>query len=126
MRKAGMSPLLVSRTLAWGGPQQLLVGGRYHARSIVDEQVVDHVCQSLAGGTLRQVDGADVAIDMHGADAAAGGQLIAAGKAEPMEMRGRQMTGWLRVDADAVRTKRQLSTWVGRALAYTRALSAKR
>ena len=30
----------------------------------------------------------------------------------PMEMRGRQMQGWLRVDEEAVRTKRQLEKWV--------------
>ena len=29
-----------------------------------------------------------------------------------MEMRGREMPGWLRVESDAVRTKRQLERWV--------------
>ena len=43
-----------------------------------------------------------------------------------MEMRGRQMTGWLRVDADALRTKQQLSTWVDRGLAFARSLPPKR
>jgi TfoX/Sxy family transcriptional regulator of competence genes len=38
--------------------------------------------------------------------------LVSRTKAEPMEMRGRQMSGWLRVEADAVRTKRQLTKWV--------------
>jgi hypothetical protein len=42
-----------------------------------------------------------------------------------MEMRGRQMQGWLRVDSDDVRTKRTLEPWVKRGLAYARSLPAK-
>jgi TfoX/Sxy family transcriptional regulator of competence genes len=42
-----------------------------------------------------------------------------------MEMRGRSMPGWLRVDADAVRTKKQLAQWVGRGVAYAGALPPK-
>jgi TfoX/Sxy family transcriptional regulator of competence genes len=42
-----------------------------------------------------------------------------------MEMRGRTMAGWLRVDADAVRTKRQLSAWVGRGVGFARSLPPK-
>src|SRR5690348_8167506 len=45
---------------------------------------------------------------------------------ELMEMRGRSMAGWLRVEADAVRTKKQLVTWVGRGVAFARSLPAKR
>ena len=41
-------------------------------------------------------------------------------------MRGRAMRGWIRVDADSVRTKRQLATWVGRGLKYARTLPPKR
>jgi hypothetical protein len=37
--------------------------------------------------------------------------LLAAG-ARPMEMRGRPMRGWLRVDADRVETDQQLAGWV--------------
>jgi TfoX/Sxy family transcriptional regulator of competence genes len=43
-----------------------------------------------------------------------------------MEMRGRKMAGWLRVDADAVRTKQQLSAWVDRGVAFARSLPPKR
>jgi TfoX/Sxy family transcriptional regulator of competence genes len=43
-----------------------------------------------------------------------------------MEMRGREMRGWLRVDADAVRTKPELSAWVDRGVRYARSLPAKR
>ncbi|HTG48597.1 MAG TPA: TfoX/Sxy family protein [Actinomycetota bacterium] len=46
--------------------------------------------------------------------------------AQPMEMRGRSMAGWLRVDAEHVRTKRQLAPWVERGVAYAASLPAKR
>jgi TfoX/Sxy family transcriptional regulator of competence genes len=46
--------------------------------------------------------------------------------ARPMEMRGRKMRGWLLVDTDDVRTKRQLAAWVNRGVAYARSLPAKR
>jgi len=52
--------------------------------------------------------------------------LVATTKAETMEMRGRQMRGWLRVDDDAVRTKRELAKWVERGATYARSLPAKR
>jgi TfoX/Sxy family transcriptional regulator of competence genes len=44
----------------------------------------------------------------------------------PFEMRGRAMPGWLRVDADGVRTKRQVEPWVRRGVAYARSLPPKR
>jgi TfoX/Sxy family transcriptional regulator of competence genes len=52
--------------------------------------------------------------------------LVARTPARVAEMRGREMPGWLRVDAGAVRTKRQLAAWVGRGTAYARSLPAKR
>jgi TfoX/Sxy family transcriptional regulator of competence genes len=51
--------------------------------------------------------------------------LVAKSKAYPMEMRGRAMQGWLRVDAEHVRTKVQLSKWVQRGIAYARSLPPK-
>ena len=51
--------------------------------------------------------------------------LLAKPHAGPMEMRGRSMQGWLRVDAEGVRTKRQLEPWVKRGVAYARSLPAK-
>ena len=51
--------------------------------------------------------------------------LLAAKGVQPMEMRGRQMQGWLRVDDDAVRTKRQLERWVRVGVGYARTLPAK-
>ena len=52
--------------------------------------------------------------------------LVASTKARLVEMRGRPMQGWLRVDADDVRTKRQLAKWVNLGTSYARSLPAKR
>ena len=51
--------------------------------------------------------------------------LLASKGVQPMEMRGRQMQGWLRVDDDAVRTKRQLERWVRVGVGYAGTLPAK-
>jgi hypothetical protein len=45
--------------------------------------------------------------------------------AGPFEMRGREMSGWLRVAPEGVRTKRQLERWVARGVAYARSLPPK-
>jgi TfoX/Sxy family transcriptional regulator of competence genes len=52
-------------------------------------------------------------------------KLVAKPHAQPMEMRGREMTGWLRVDAAGVKTRRQLEPWVRRGVAYARSLPTK-
>jgi TfoX/Sxy family transcriptional regulator of competence genes len=41
------------------------------------------------------------------------------------EMRGRSMTGWVIVDAGAVKTKRRLGPWVRRGVAFAASLPAK-
>jgi TfoX/Sxy family transcriptional regulator of competence genes len=51
--------------------------------------------------------------------------LLAKPHAGPFEMRGRMMDGWLRVDAEGVRTKRQLERWVTRGVSYARSLPPK-
>jgi hypothetical protein len=43
-----------------------------------------------------------------------------------MEMRGREMQGWLRVDAEDLQDARALARWVERGSAYARSLPAKR
>jgi hypothetical protein len=43
-----------------------------------------------------------------------------------MEMRGRAMTGWIRVAGEGVRTKRQLGPWVRRGVGFTSTLPPKR
>ncbi len=51
--------------------------------------------------------------------------LVARPHARPFEMGGREMRGWLRVDPEGLRTRRQLAPWVARGLAYARSLPAK-
>ena len=51
--------------------------------------------------------------------------LLAKPHARPFEMRGREMQGWVRVDAEGVRTKRQLEPWVRRGVSYARSLPPK-
>ena len=53
-------------------------------------------------------------------------RLVATTNARLMEMRGRRMKGWLRVDPDDVRTERQLTKWVKLGATYARSLPAKR
>ena len=72
------------------------------------------VAASGQGGLLVRVDPAQ-------SDA-----LLATTSARLMEMRGRQMRGWLRVDSEQVRTKRELERWVELGTAYARSLPAKR
>jgi TfoX/Sxy family transcriptional regulator of competence genes len=52
-------------------------------------------------------------------------KLVSTTKASVMEMRGREMKGWLRVGAADVRTKRQLSAWVRRGVGFARWLPPK-
>jgi TfoX/Sxy family transcriptional regulator of competence genes len=78
----------------------------------------------LVGGNMSVAasgqGGLMVRIDPEDTDA-----LLAKPHARPFEMRGREMQGWLRVDPDGLRTKRQLAPWVTRGLAYARSLPAK-
>lgn len=58
-------------------------------------------------------------------DPAASDQLLSTTKAHPMVMRGRPMEGWLRVDPEHVRERRQLARWVERSVSYARSLPPK-
>ena len=71
------------------------------------------VAASGQGGVLVRVDPAQ------------SDTLVATTDARLMEMRGRSMQGWLRVDAAHMRTKRQLAKWVELGMAYARSLPAK-
>jgi len=46
--------------------------------------------------------------------------------AHPFVMRGREMDGWLRVDDEGVRTKRDLARWVKIGVSYARSLPPKK
>jgi TfoX/Sxy family transcriptional regulator of competence genes len=58
-------------------------------------------------------------------DPARSDTLVATTNARLMQMRGRPMQGWLRVDADDVSTKPELSKWVELGATYARSLPAK-
>ena len=52
-------------------------------------------------------------------------ELVGTTDAYLMEMRGRSMAGWLRVDPEHVRTDGELAKWVDLGTAYARSLPAK-
>ena len=70
------------------------------------------VAVSGQGGLLVRVDPAESSA------------LVASTNASFMEMRGRQMQGWLRVGPEDVRTKRQLGKWLTLGVGYARSLPA--
>jgi hypothetical protein len=52
-------------------------------------------------------------------------KLIRKPNSRRFEMRGREMDGWLRVDDEGVKTKRQLEPWVKVGVAYAKSLPPK-
>jgi TfoX/Sxy family transcriptional regulator of competence genes len=58
-------------------------------------------------------------------DPAQSGELVAATKAVVVEMQGRQMPGWLRVDAGHVQSNDELEQWVDRGRSFARTLPHK-
>lgn len=71
------------------------------------------VAASSKGGILVRVDPEE------------GQRLIATTPAHPMEMRGREMSGWLRVDGEHVATDEALEEWVRRGASYAGSLPPK-
>ena len=88
--------------------------------------------QKMFGG-LAFLIGGNMAVGASGqggllvrVDPAQSDTLVESTSARLMEMRGRQMRGWLRVDADDVRGDAVLAAWVERGASYARSLPAKR
>src|ERR1700757_268030 len=71
------------------------------------------VSASGQGGLLARVDPADTEA------------CLARPHASRMEMRGRTMDGWIRVEPEGVKTKRELAWWVKRSVGYARSLPPK-
>ena len=99
-------------------------------RLVADEH--DLTEQKMFGG-LAFLIGGNMAVAASGqggllvrVDPAESERLCKQTGARPMEMRGREMHGWLRIDADTVRTKAALAKWVERGTAYARSLPPKR
>jgi TfoX/Sxy family transcriptional regulator of competence genes len=108
-----------------------------------DEELASRIREQVAGeaglteqkmfGGLAFLIGGNMAIAASGqggvlvrADAEESDRLAETTDAELMEMRGKQMRGWLRVGAEHVQTKRQLAKWVELGTTYARSLPAKR
>ena len=108
-----------------------------------DEELADRIMALLATqrglsekkvfGGLAFLVGGNMAIAASGqggilvrVDPEQSDRLVATTSAMVAEMRGRPMTGWLRVAAGDVRTKRQLAKWVERGSTFARSLPAKR
>jgi TfoX/Sxy family transcriptional regulator of competence genes len=71
------------------------------------------VAASGRGGILVRVDLAE------------SDRLVQATNARFMEMRGRAMQGWLRIESSDVHTKHQLAKWVALGTRYARSLPPK-
>jgi len=71
------------------------------------------VAASREGGVLLSVERGDT------------GALLRKPHTRPMVMRGRELDGWLRVDPEGVRTKRQLVSWVRRGVDHARSQPPK-
>jgi hypothetical protein len=108
-----------------------------------DEELADRIRELIGGeahltekkmfGGLAFLIGGNMAVAASGqggllvrVDPAQSDKLVATTNARLMEMRGRPMQGWLRVNPDGVRTRRQLAKWVGLGAMYARSLPAKR
>ena len=107
-----------------------------------DEELAGRIRELLAGepsltekkmfGGLAFLIGGNMAVGASGqggilvrVDPEESDALVARTKASPMEMRGRQMQGWLRVAANDLVSKRELAKWVERGKNYARSLPAK-
>jgi TfoX/Sxy family transcriptional regulator of competence genes len=108
-----------------------------------DEELADRIRELVASesgltekkmfGGLAFLLGGNMAVAASGQDGllvrvdpAQSDKLVATTNARLMEMRGRSMQGWLRVDPEDLRTKRQLARWVELGTTYARSLPAKR
>jgi hypothetical protein len=108
-----------------------------------DEELADRIRELVGGepdlaekkmfGGLAFLIGGNMAVGVSGqggilvrVDPAQSDELVATTRAEPMEMRGREMRGWLRVAPEDLGTRDELSRWVELGTGYARSLPAKR
>jgi TfoX/Sxy family transcriptional regulator of competence genes len=101
-----------------------------------DEELAERIRKRVTGATEKKMFGGlaflvggNMAVAASGqggllvrVDPEEGARLVATTTAEPMEMRGKQMHGWLRVD---VTSDDELAEWVDRGVAYARTLPPK-
>jgi hypothetical protein len=107
-----------------------------------DEELADRLRAALAGqrgvsekamfGGLAFLINGHMAVSASGkgglllrCDPAQSDELISAPNVGRFEMRGREMDGWLRVDAKAIGTDADLQKWVAVGVGYARSLPPK-
>jgi TfoX/Sxy family transcriptional regulator of competence genes len=78
----------------------------------------------LVGGNMSVAAGGQGSLVVR-VDPADTDELLAEPHAQPFVMGGRVMEGRVRVDAEGVRTRRQLERWVRRSVAYARSFPPK-
>jgi TfoX/Sxy family transcriptional regulator of competence genes len=116
----------------------------YDGRAVAyDEELANRIRELVGGerdvteqkmfGGLAFLIGGNMAVGASGqggalvrVDPAQSDKLVTTTKARLMEMGGRKMQGWLRVDSEDLRTQRQLEKWVKLGTIYARFLPAKR
>ena len=105
-----------------------------HLANRIRELVADQpgLTEQRMFGGLAFLVGGNMAIAASGqggilvrADPARSEQIVATTEAEKMEMRGRQMAGWLRVDDEHVGSDAQLFRWVEIGVGYAGSLPGK-
>jgi TfoX/Sxy family transcriptional regulator of competence genes len=107
-----------------------------------DEELADRIRELVTGepalvekkmfGGLAFLVGGNMAVGASGqggilvrVDPEESDDLVASTPARPMEMRGRELRGWLRVDGEHLRSRPELAAWVERGVAYARSLPEK-
>jgi TfoX/Sxy family transcriptional regulator of competence genes len=118
-------------------------GAPYDQPVAYDEELADRIRELVGGqpdltekkmfGGLAFLIGGNMAVAASGqggilvrADPEESDALVASTSARLMEMRGREMRGWLRVAADDVQAEPELAKWVELGTSHARSLPPKR
>src|SRR5215475_3897289 len=83
-------------------------------RGVVEKKLMGGLCFMVKGGMCCSVSGRGGLLVRVGADAHE--QMLAEPHVQPMEMRGRTMTGFVRVAAEGYRTDAALKKWIERGI----------
>jgi hypothetical protein len=113
------------------------------ARVAYDEQLADRIRELVSDepglteqkmfGGLAFLIGGNMAVGASGqggilvrVDPERSDELVSTTSARPMEMRGREMRGWLRVASGDIGEQQELARWVELGTGYARSLPPKR
>src|SRR5919202_206245 len=123
-------------------PKAMVTPRAYDYDMAYDERLAERIRELIAGergvkeqrmfGGLAFLVGGNMAIAASGqggilvrVDPEQSDALVASTDAYVMEMRGREMDGWLRVDSEHLGADRELAKWVELGTEYARSLPAK-